>query len=132
MRHVKYSLRALLLFTTTVACFLALDGVAWPRYANVQFGRPLPGVCLRQPYVVRFGWPLTSRTDRLADHPPHSAGDGIFESSYHVSGLAVNALVAVLLAATMTAAIVYLPPFMAWQRYLRRERQMIDRKTAFR
>jgi hypothetical protein len=130
VRHAKFSLRALLLFTAIVGCFLALNRVAWPQYALIHYVGPLTGRCLKQHLPVNFGWPAIWRTDHLAEHPPHETGKCRVNSTYYLNGLTINTLVACAAASVLTFMIVYLPPFISWQCYLRRERQMIDRVTA--
>ncbi|CAD73264.1 MAG TPA: hypothetical protein DDX19_09380 [Rhodopirellula baltica] len=127
MKRGIYSLRMLLLCTSLTAFVFALNHVASPVHSRGRYLGPLPDRCLREPGTINFGWPVFSRTDRLANHPRHETGPCEFKSTYHPIGIACNLAVAVLLSSVIVCSIVTLPDFVVWRLELSRERQMIER-----
>ncbi len=133
MKRAKFSLRALFLFTTAMACFLAINQryvASPPPNALVHYTLPMPDGCLRLPHAITFGWPLVYRTDDLADHLQHKSGPCKFDSTYHPLGLTANFLIAIFASAAMTGMMICLLQYLEWCSFLRRERRMVDRMTA--
>ena len=134
MKPARFSLRALFLFTTSIACFLSLNRQyeAWPppnAFIHYSWPRPMDDRCLRAPHTITCGWPFVLRTDHLAYHPRHKTGPCKFDSIYHPLGVTANILIAIFASTTLAAMTLYLFQFVSWRLRLRREDRIIDRMT---
>ena len=135
MKRARFSLRALFLFTSAMACFLALNQryvASPPPNALVCYILPMPDRCLRLPHTIEYGWPSVARTDNLADHPKHHSGPCKFDSTYHTFGLTANFLIAIFASATITGMTICLLQYLEWCALLRRENRIVDGMTASR